>query len=116
MVIEQRMVGGVTVLDLNGKLVLGDGDGLLKDKVHSLAQQGLKEIALNLGGLSFMDSAGLGELIAAHTTATKAGGSIKIFNLTKRVSELLVITKVVTVFDVFNTEKEALDSFPTAAS
>ena len=115
MVIEQRMVGGVAVLDLSGKLVLGDGDGLLKDKVHSLAQQGVKEIALNLGGLSYMDSAGLGELISAHSTATRSGGSIKIFNLTKRVSDLLVITKVVTVFDVFNTEKETLDSFPAAA-
>jgi anti-sigma B factor antagonist len=115
MVMEQRVVGGVAVLDLSGKLALGDGDGLLKDKVNSLVHQGLKEIALNLGGLSYMDSAGLGELIAVHSTATRNGGHIKIFNLTKRVSELLVITKVLTVFDVFDSEQEALKSFPAAA-
>ena len=115
MVIEQRMVGGVAVLDLKGKFATGDGDGLLKDKVNSLVHQGVKEIALNLGGLSYMDSAGLGELISAHSTTTRSGGRIKIFNLTKRVSELLVITKVLTVFDVFDTEQEALKSFPAAA-
>jgi len=116
MVIEQRVVGGVAILDLSGKLALGDGDGLLKDKVNSLVHQGMKEIALNLGGLSYMDSAGLGELIAAHSTMTRNGGHIKVFNLTKRVTELLVITKVLTVFDVFDSEQEALKSFPAAAS
>jgi len=116
MVIEQRVVDGVAVLDLNGRLALGEGSGLLKDKVHSLVFQGMKEIALNLGGLSYMDSAGLGELIAVHSTATRAGGHVKIFNLTKRVSDLLAITKVLTVFDVFDTEQEALKSFPQAAS
>ena len=115
MVIEQRAVGGVTVLDLSGKLALGDGDGLLKDKVNSLVHQGLKEIALNLGALSYMDSAGLGELISVHSTATRAGGHIKIFNLTKRVSDLLTITKVVTVFDVFESEQETVNSFPSTA-
>ena len=115
MVIEQRTVGDVTVLDLSGKLALGDGDGLLKDKVNSLVHQGLKEIALNLGRLSYMDSAGLGELISVHSTATRAGGHIKIFNLTKRVSDLLTITKVVTVFDVFDSEQETVNSFPSTA-
>jgi anti-sigma B factor antagonist len=116
MVIEERAVGGVAILDLSGKLALGDGDGLLKDKVNSLVHQGLKEIALNLGGLSYMDSAGLGELISVHSTATRAGGHIKIFNLTKRVSDLLAITKVLTVFDVFESEQETLNSFPSTAS
>jgi anti-sigma B factor antagonist len=115
MVIEERAVGGVAILDLSGKLALGDGDGLLKDKVNSLVHQGLKEIALNLGGLSYMDSAGLGELISVHSTATRAGGHIKIFNLTKRVSDLLAITKVLTVFDVFESEQETLNSFPSTA-
>jgi len=115
MVIEQRTVGDVTVLDLSGKLALGDGDGLLKDKVNSLVHQGLKEIALNLGRLSYMDSAGLGELISVHSAATRAGGHIKIFNLTKRVSDLLAITKVLTVFDVFESEQETLNSFPSTA-
>ena len=111
MVMEQRVVGGVTVLDLSGKLALGDGDGLLKDKVNSLVFQGSKSIALNLGGLSYMDSAGLGELISAHSTATRSGGRIKIFSLTKRVSDLMTITRVLTVFDVFDSEQEALKSF-----
>jgi len=115
MVIDERVVGGVAILDLSGKLALGDGDGLLKDKVNSLVHQGLKEIALNLGGLSYMDSAGLGELISVHSTATRAGGHIKIFNLTKRVSDLLAITKVLTVFDVFESEQETLNSFPSTA-
>jgi anti-sigma B factor antagonist len=116
MVIEQRAVGGVVVLDLSGKLALGDGDGLLKDKVHSLVFQGTKEIALNLGALSYIDSAGLGELISSHSTITRNGGHIKIFNLTKRVSDLLAITKVLTVFDVYDSEQEALRSFPHVAS
>ena len=116
MVIEERAVGGVAVLDLSGKLALGDGDGLLKDKVNSLIHQGLKEIALNLGGLSYMDSAGLGELISVLSTVTRAGGHIKIFNLTKRVSDLLTITKVLTVFDVYESEQETLNSFSSTAS
>ena len=111
MVIGQRVVGGVTVLDLKGKLALGDGDGLLKDKVNSLLFGGSKSIALNLGELTYMDSAGLGELISAHSTTTRAGGRIKIFSLTKRVNDLLAITKVLTVFDVFDSEQAALKSF-----
>jgi anti-sigma B factor antagonist len=116
MVIEQRNVGSVTVLDMKGKFALGDGDGLLKDKINSLIQQGLKQIALNLGGVSYMDSAALGELIASHSTVTRNGGQVKIFNLTKRVSDLLAITKVLTIFDVFDSEQEALGSFPHAAA
>ncbi len=111
MTIEQRSVGSVTVLDLNGRLVLGDGSGLLKDKVHSLAFQGHRQIVLNLGGLSYMDSAGLGELIASHTSVSRDGGRIKIANLTKSVSDLLTITKVVTVFDTYDSEHDAVSSF-----
>jgi anti-sigma B factor antagonist len=114
MTIGQRTIGSVEVLDLNGKLVLGDGSGLLKDKVHSLVYQGSKQIVLNLSGVSYMDSAGLGELIASHTTATREGGKIRIANLTKRVSDLLSIAKVLTVFDVYDTEEEALKSFPAS--
>ena len=113
MTIEQRSAGHVEVLDLNGKLVLGDGSGLLKDKVQSLVFQGKKQLLLNLAGVSYMDSAGLGELIASHTTAKREGGTIKIANLTKRVSDLLSIAKVLTVFDVYDSEAEALKTFPT---
>jgi anti-sigma B factor antagonist len=108
MTIEQRSVGPVVVLDLAGKLVLGDGSGLLKDKVHSLVFQGQKNIVLNLAGISYMDSAGLGELIATHTTVAREGGTVKIANLTKRVSDLLSISKVLTVFDVYDTEEAAV--------
>jgi anti-sigma B factor antagonist len=111
MTIEQRVSGPVTVLDLNGKLVLGDGSGLLKDKVQSLIFQGQKNILLNLGGVGYMDSAGLGELIAAHTTVTRQGGKIKVANLTKRVTDLLSIAQVLTVFDVYESEAEAISSF-----
>ena len=110
MTIEQRMVGSVVVLDLKGRLVLGEGDRLLKDKVNSLIFQGQRQIVLNLGGVSFMDSAGLGELVGVHATVTKAGGRIKVINLTKRVSDLLTITKVLTVFDVEDSEAEAVRS------
>ncbi len=111
MTIEQRSVGSVVVLDLHGKLVLGDGSGLLKDKVNSVVLQGQKQILLNLGGISYMDSAGLGELIASHTTVARAEGQVKVANLTKRVSDLLAITKVLTVFDVHETEDAALNAF-----
>ena len=77
MTIEQRSVGSVVVLDLGGKLVLGEGSGLLKDKVQSVVFQGQKQILLNLSGVAYMDSAGLGELIAAHTSVTRQGGTIK---------------------------------------
>src|SRR5437763_15020440 len=100
MVIEQRAVGGVVVLDLKGKLALGDGDGLLKDKVHSLVFQGSKEIALNLAALSYMVTAGLGELISMHSTAPRNGRHTRTFKPTKRISDLRAITKVLTVFDV----------------
>ena len=109
--IGQRTVGSVEVLDLDGKLILGDGSGQLKDKVHSLVFQGQKQIVLNLAGVSYMDSAGLGELIASYTTASREGGKVKIANLTKRVTDLLTIAKVLTVFDVYESEADALKSF-----
>ena len=116
MTIQERVVGSVTVLDLNGKLVLGDGDGLLKDKVHSLAFQGRKQILLNLGDVSYMDSSGLGALVAASVTATNNGGHIRLVNLTKRLHDLLSIAKLLTVFDCYESEAEAIRSFPTQAT
>ncbi len=112
MTIGQRNIGTVVVLDLDGKIVLGEGAGLLKDKVRSVVFQGHKQVLLNLSGVDYMDSSGLGELIAAFTTVTREGGSVKITNLTRRVSDLLAIAKVLTVFDVYSTEAEALASFP----
>jgi anti-sigma B factor antagonist len=111
MVIAQEMAGKIAVLNLSGTFTLGSGNGTLKDKVHSLVFEGHKQIALNLAGLSYMDSAGLGELVSVHSTVVRAGGEIKIFNLTKRVSDLLSITKLLRVFDVYDTQQEAMNSF-----
>jgi anti-sigma B factor antagonist len=116
MTIQERSVGSVTVLDCDGKLVLGDGDGLLKDKIHSLVFQGRKSILLNLGGVSYVDSSGLGALVASSLTAKNNGGQIKLVHLTKRLHDLLVISKLVNVFESFDSEAEALRSFGAPAT
>src|SRR5919201_2211892 len=92
MQIEERVVGDVAVLDLKGKITLGEGDELLKDKVNSLVNQGYKKIVLNLGGVPYIDSAGLGEVVRTYTTVSRQGGSLKLLNLTKRITDLLSIT------------------------
>lgn len=109
--IDERMVDGVTILDLHGKLTMGDGRDLLKDKVRSLLHQQHKNVLLNLGGLSAMDSSGLGELVSTYTTVARDGGQVKLLNLTKRMQDLLAITKLLTVFDTFSSEREAVQSF-----
>jgi anti-sigma B factor antagonist len=115
MQIEQRAVGDVTVLDLKGRVTLGEGDELLKDKVNSLLNQGLKKIVLNLGGVPYIDSAGLGEIVRTYTTVSKQGGSLKLLNLTKRITDLLSITKLLTVFETFDNENDAVRSFSQSA-
>ena len=112
MTIQERASGSVTILDLNGKLVLGDGDTLLKDKIHSLVFQSRKSIVVNMGGVSYVDSSGLGALVASSMTAKNNGGQIKLVNLTKRLHDLLVISKLVNVFDTYDREDEAIRSFP----
>jgi anti-sigma B factor antagonist len=112
MTIQERVVGSVIVLDLSGKLVLGDGDTLLKDKIHSLVFQGRKQIVLNMGGVSYMDSSGLGALVASSLTAKNNSGQIKLVALTKRLQDLLAIAKLLTIFDSYDTEAEAISSFP----
>jgi anti-sigma B factor antagonist len=116
MTIQERSVGSVMVLDCDGKLVLGDGDALLKDKIHSLVFQGRKNIVLNLGGVSYVDSSGLGALVASSLTAKNNGGQIKLVNLTKRLHDLLVISKLVNVFENYDNEPEALRSFGAPAT
>jgi len=111
MQIEERAVGTVTILDVKGKLVLGDGDAMLRDKVHSLVSQGRNQIVLNLAEMPYIDSAGLGEIVKTHTMANRANGGLKLMNVTKRIHDLLVITKLVTVFDTFDSEAEAVQSF-----
>ena len=115
MQIEERMVGEVVVLDLKGKITLGEGDELLKDKVNSLVNQGHKKIILNLADVPYIDSAGLGEVVRTYTTVSRQGGSLKLLNLTKRITDLLSITKLLTVFETFETENEAVRSFSASA-
>jgi anti-sigma B factor antagonist len=114
MQIEERAVGDVVVLDLKGKITLGEGDELLKDKVNSLVNQGHKKIILNLADVPYIDSAGLGEVVRTYTTVSRQGGSLKLLNLTKRITDLLSITKLLTVFETFDSENEAVRSFSAA--
>ena len=115
MQIEERKVGDVVVLDLKGKITLGEGDELLKDKVNSLVNQGHKKIVLNLADVPYIDSAGLGEVVRTYTTVSRQGGSLKLLNLTKRITDLLAITKLLTVFETFDTESDAVKSFASSA-
>ena len=115
MQIEERIVGDVMVLDLKGKITLGEGDELLKDKVNSLVNQGHKKIVLNLADVPYIDSAGLGEVVRTYTTVSRQGGSLKLLNLTKRITDLLSITKLLTVFETFDSENEAVRSFSASA-
>ena len=113
MQISERTVGDVVIVDVSGKITLGDGgDVVLKDKMQSLVQQGKKHVLLNLGEVSYVDSAGLGEIVQAYATMNKGGGVLKLLNTTKRIKDLLAITKLLTVFDTFDKEPEALRSFP----
>jgi anti-sigma B factor antagonist len=115
MQIEERNVGDVVVLDLKGKITLGEGDELLKDKVNSLVNQGRRKILLNFGEVPYVDSAGLGEIVRTYTTVSRQGGSLKLLSLTKRITDLLAITKLLTVFETFDTESEAIKSFSSSA-
>lgn len=111
MQIEERVVGDVTILDLKGKMTLGEGDEILKEKVNSLISQGQKKLVLNLEAVPYIDSAGLGEIVRTYTTVSRQGGKLKLLNLTKRIQDLLAITKLLTVFETFESEQDAVGSF-----
>ena len=98
-------------MEISGKVTLGEGDVLLKDKLHSLLNQGRKDVLLNLAQVSYVDSAGLGAIVSAYTTMTREGGSLKLANVTKKLQDLLSITKLLTVFETFDSEDEALRSY-----
>ena len=115
MEIDERAVGDVIVLDLKGRVTLGEGDELLKDKVNSLVNQGHRKIILNLAQVPYIDSAGLGEIVRTYTTVSRQGGSLKLLNLTKRITDLLSITKLLTVFETFDSEHDAIKSFSASA-
>src|SRR5262245_41728396 len=111
MQIEERVVGEVTILDLKGKITLGEGDEVLKDKINSLILQNRKRILLNLADVPYIDSAGLGEIVRTYTTVSRQGGALKLVNLTKRITDLLSITKLLTVFEAYDSEADALKGF-----
>lgn len=111
MQIDERMVGDVLILDVKGRITLGEGDEILKDKVNSLLNQGKKKIVLNLAEVPYIDSAGLGEIVRTYTTVSRQGGSLKLLSLTKRITDLLAITKLLTVFETYDSESEAVASY-----
>ena len=115
MEIEERVTGDVIVLDVKGRITQGEGDELLKDKVNSVVNQGYKKILLNLAEVPYIDSAGLGEIVRTYTTVSRQGGSLKLVNLTKRITDLLSITKLLTVFETFDSEPDAVRSFSASA-
>ena len=109
--VKERQAGDVTILDMSGDVRIGEGAVSLRDSIRTLADQGKKKVLLNLAGVKYMDSTGVGELIANYTTITRQGGQLKLLNLTDRIQNLLVITKLLTVFDSYDNEAEALKSF-----
>jgi len=106
-----RQVGDVTVVDVAGRITLGEGSSALRDTLKEIVGKGQKNILLNLGEVSYIDSSGIGELVSGFTTVTNAGGKLKLLNLNKRVKDLLQITKLYTVFDVHEDEAHAIRSF-----
>ena len=111
MKVSTRQVDGVTILDLSGRITLGEGSVTLRDAIRDLVNKGEKHILLNLGDVSYIDSSGIGELVSAFTSVKNAGGELKLLNLTKKVHDLLQITKLYTVFDVKDDEASAVGSF-----
>jgi len=111
MTIAPRQVGGVAVLDLSGKITLGEGSVQIRDAIRGLIGKGQKSILLNLGNVNYIDSSGLGELVSAYTTAKNQGAALKLLKLTKKVHDLLQLTKLYTVFDIFDDEAGAIASF-----
>lgn len=108
---KERQAGDVTILDMKGAVRIGEGSIELRDAIRRLAGEGKKKVLLNLAGVNYVDSSGIGELIANYTTISRQGGQLKLLNLTDRIQNLLVITKLLTVFDAFDNEAEALKSF-----
>ncbi|HWD97382.1 MAG TPA: STAS domain-containing protein [Bryobacteraceae bacterium] len=111
-----RRVGNVAIVDLTGKVTLGENTGILRDELRSLLSQGNKDIILNMAGVSYVDSAGLGELVGAYTTATNQGGAVKLLHLQGKMKDLMQITKLHTIFPAYEDEQAAVNSFGTATA
>ena len=109
--VSERQAGDITILDMNGKVTIGEGSVALRTTIRRLLGEGKKKILLNLGSVGYVDSSGIGELVSSFTAVNKEDGSLKLLNLTQKIQDLLAITKLLTVFDVFENEGEALSSF-----
>lgn len=109
--ISERQAGDVTILDMDGKVTIGEGSVALRTTIRRLISEGKKNILLNLGSVGYIDSSGIGELVSSFTSVNKEGGTLKLLNLTEKLQDLLAITKLLTVFDVFEDEGAALGSF-----
>jgi anti-sigma B factor antagonist len=109
--IRERQAGDVTILDLEGKITIGEGSVGLRNAIRRLIQEGKKKVLLNLAGVGYVDSSGIGELVSSYTTIRREQGQLKLLKLTQKIKDLLTITKLLTVFDVYDDEAEALNSF-----
>jgi anti-sigma B factor antagonist len=108
---SNRQVDGITVVDMSGRITLGEGSVVLRDTIRDLISKGQKKILLNLGDVTYIDSSGIGELVSAFTAVRREGGELKLLNLTKKVHDLLQITKLYTVFDIKDDEAAAIKAF-----
>jgi anti-sigma B factor antagonist len=108
---NNRQVDGITVVDMSGRITLGEGSVVLRDSIRDLISKGQKKILLNLGDVTYIDSSGIGELVSAFTAVRREGGELKLLNLTKKVHDLLQITKLYTVFDIKDDEATAIQAF-----
>jgi anti-sigma B factor antagonist len=109
--IKERQAGDVTILDMDGKVTIGEGSVALRTAIRRLLEEGKKKILLNLAGVGYIDSSGIGELVSSYTAINKEEGQLKLLNLTQKLRDLLAITKLLTVFDVYEDEAEALNSY-----
>jgi len=116
LVITERQVKGVTILDMSGKITLGENSNALRIAIRQLLGDGKTKILLNMGNVGHIDSSGLGEIVSGFSTVNREGGSLKLLNLTTHINDLLVLTKLLTVFDAFENEDDAVNSFNDEAS
>ncbi len=108
---NKRQNGDVTILDLSGRITIGSGEEALRNAMQEILNSGAQKVVIHMGGVTMIDSSGIGELVSAYTTATNRGAKLKLANLPAKVSDILTITQLITVFDVFDTEAEAVQSF-----
>lgn len=109
--IVERQIGDVTILDLHGKILIGEGDDVLREAVTKLADAGKKRVILNLGNVPYVDNAGLGEIVRCYTTLSRKGSELRLLNLMRKIEDLLAVTKLLTLFETYDNEDEAVRSF-----